>query len=95
VGAIVGGAVGGVAAISIAVAAIFFFMRRERTQAPIAATPGVGAFQPPMEEIQQPLADDSTYAGSTMPGTPVVPMKLYVCFSFAPIRPSRFCVCSP
>ena len=83
VGAIVGGVVGGVAAISIAVAAIFFFMRRERTQAPIAATPAVGVSQPPpMEEIQQPLADDSTYAGSTMPGTPVIPMKLYVCLFF-------------
>lgn len=84
VGAIVGGVVGGVAAISIAVAAIFFFMRRERTQAPIAATPAVGvSLPPPMEEIQQPLADDSTYAGSTMPGTPVIPMKLYVCLFFS------------
>ena len=79
-GAIVGGVVGGVAAISIAVAAIFFFLRQQRPQASsMAATPGVIASQPAMDEVR-PLTDDSTYAGSTMPGTPVtaVPMRLYV-----------------
>jgi hypothetical protein len=79
-GAIVGGVVGGVAAISIAVAAIFFFLRQQRPQAPsMAATPGIGASQPAMDEVR-PLTDDSTYAGSMMPETPVtaVPMRLYV-----------------
>jgi hypothetical protein len=54
-------------------------------------TPVVGPSQPPMEEVQQPLADDSTYAGSTMPGTPVVSMKLYVRV-FMPTQRSCFWV---
>ncbi|KAF8465585.1 hypothetical protein DFH94DRAFT_782747 [Russula ochroleuca] len=84
-GAIAGGVVGGVAAISIAVAAIFFFLRRQQPQAPSAAVPGVGPFQPPMDEIQRPLTDNETYTAytassvpaSSLPGTPVVPMRLY------------------
>ena len=101
IGAIVGGAVGGVAAISIAVAAIFFFLRRQRPQAaPAVAAPGFGAFQPPMDEIQRPLTtDDVSYMASSqtvssMPGTPVASMRLYVRV-FVPNLPSRFSVYSP
>jgi hypothetical protein len=98
-GAIAGGVVGGVAAISIAAAAIFFFMRRQRPQAPSAVVPGVGPFQPPMDEIQRPLTDNETYTAytassvpaSSMPGTPVVPMRLYV-RAFVLDKPPRFCV---
>ncbi|KAH9992128.1 hypothetical protein BJV77DRAFT_453678 [Russula vinacea] len=82
VGAIAGGVVGGVVAISIAAAAIvFFFMRRQRPQAPSAAVPGVGPYQQPMDEIQRPLTDYETYTSSvpasSLPGTPIVPMRLY------------------
>ena len=85
-GAIVGGVVGGVAAISIAVAVIFFYLRRRRrrSRAPSATVPGVGASQPPMDEIRQPLTEEGTNTGlslpgtSSMPGTPGAPMRLYV-----------------
>ena len=87
-GAIVGGVIGGVAAIFIAVAVIFFYLRRRqrrrRSRAPSVATPGVGASQPPMDEIKQPLTEGETNTGSSlpgtssMPGTPGAPMKLYV-----------------
>ncbi len=82
-GAIVGGVVGGVAAISIAVALIFFYLRRRRSRTPSAAAPGVGASQPPMDEIQQPLTEEATITGSSLPtssthGTPGAPMRLYV-----------------
>ena len=99
-GAIVGGVVGGVAAISIAVAVIFFYLRRRRSRAPSAAAPGVGASQPPMDEIKQPLTDEGTNTGSSlpgtssMPGTPGAPMRLYVrVFIFVPNPPPRTCVC--
>ncbi|KAN0119096.1 hypothetical protein V8E52_004543 [Russula decolorans] len=84
-GAIVGGVVGGVAAISIAVAVIFFYLRRRRrSRAPSAAAPGVGASQPPVDEIKQPLTEEGTNTGSSlllgtssMSGTPGAPMRLY------------------
>lgn len=81
-GAIVGGVVGGVAAISIAVAVIFY-LRRRRSRAPSAASPGVSAPQPAPDEIQQPLTEEGMNAGSSlpgtssMPGTPGAPMRLY------------------
>ncbi len=83
-GAIVGGVVGGVAAISIAVAVIFFYLRRRRSRAPSAAALGVGASQPPVDELKQPLTEEGTNTGSSlpgtssMPGTPGAPMRLYV-----------------
>ena len=97
VGAIAGGVVGGVVAISIAAAAIvFFFMRRQRPQAPSAALPGVGPYQQPMDEIQRPLTDYETYTSSvpasSLPGTPIVPMRLYVRAFVLLDQPSRFCV---
>jgi len=87
IGAIVGGVVGGVAVIALAAIAIVFFLRRRSSDAPApAAPPIVGAFQPPMDEIQQPLTMDDGYTvsssipgtiGSSMPGTPVAPMRIY------------------
>jgi hypothetical protein len=91
-GAIVGGVVGGVAAISIAVALIFFYLRRRRSRAP-AAAPGAGASQPPIDEIKQPLTEGGTNTGSSLPGTPGAPMRLYVRV-FIPNPPPRSFVCS-
>jgi hypothetical protein len=92
----VGGVVGGVAAISIAVAVIFYLRRRRRrSRARSAATPGVGASQPPVDETKQPLTEEGANTGSSlpgtssMPGTPGAPMRLYVrvfFFSFAILR---------
>jgi hypothetical protein len=82
-GAIVGGVVG-VAGISIIAAVIFFYLRRRRSRARSAATPGFGASQPPIDETKQPLTEEgintvSSLPGtSSMPGTPGAPMRLYV-----------------
>lgn len=79
-GAIAGGVVGGVAAISIAVVAVFFFLRRQRSKAPPSTYAVGGVPQPQMDEYRQPLSDDGTgaYVPSSAPGTPVTSMKLYV-----------------
>jgi hypothetical protein len=96
-GAIVGGVIGGIAAISIAAAAIFFYLRRRRSRARSAATPGVGASRPPVDEIKQPLTEVGTITGSTLPGTspgsPAPPMRFYVRVSI-PNPPPRISVCS-
>jgi hypothetical protein len=83
-GAIVGGAVGGVAVISLGAVAIAFFLRQRRpdSQAPVAPPFG-GASQPPMDEIR-PLAMDDGYTSPSIPGTigsssmPGTPMRIYV-----------------
>lgn len=83
-GAIVGGVVGGVAAISIAAAIIFFYLRRRRSRARSAAATGVGASQPAVDETKQPLTEEGTNTGSSLPGTsstpgsPGAPMRFYV-----------------
>ena len=89
-GAIVGGVVGGVAVIGLAAIAIGLFLRRRRPQAPSVTQPVVDVYQPPMDEIQQPLTMDDGYTASSIPGTigsssmpgtpgtPVVPMRIYV-----------------
>jgi hypothetical protein len=84
-GIIVGGAVGGVVVIALAAIAIGFFLRQRRSEAPASvAPPFVGASQPHMDEIQQPLTMDDGYTssipgtiGSSMPGTPLSPMRIY------------------
>ena len=99
---IIGGVVGGVAVIALLVTTIAFIMQRGRSEASApVAPPFVGAYQPPMDEIQQPLTVGDGYAASTIPGTigsstsipgtPVSPMRIYVRVS-CPI-PSRFYVC--
>ena len=92
-GAIAGGVVGGVAAISIAVAVIFFYLRRRRLRAMSAAAPSIGASKSPMDEINQPLTEEGTNTGSSLPGTPGAPMRLYVRVSI-PNPPPRSSVCS-
>jgi len=80
-GAIAGGVIGGIAFISIAALAVFYFLRRQRRKTPSVTYPVDGVPQPQMEEFQQPLSDDGTgtYVPPSAPGTPVTPMKLYVC----------------
>jgi hypothetical protein len=81
--AIIGGAVGGVVAISLVIA-IGFFLRRRRPEVPgTGAPPTAGASRPPMDEIQRPLTMHDGYTtssipvtvGSSMPGTPATPMR--------------------
>jgi hypothetical protein len=84
---VVGAAVGSVVAISLVIA-IAFFLRRRRSEAPVPVAPpvvGASPSQPPMDEIQRPLTmydghpNSSTSIpgtiGSSMPGTPVAPMR--------------------
>ena len=84
---IVGAAVGGVVAISLVIA-IGFFLRRRSSEAPVPVAPpvvGASPSQPPMDEIQQPLTMGNGYTnssasipgttGSSMPSTPVAPMR--------------------
>ena len=101
-GAIVGGVVGGVAVIGgLAAIAIGLFLRRRSSEAPApVAPPVVGTYQPPMDEIQQPLTMDDGYTasipgtiGSSMPGTPLAQMRIYVRVS-CPIYAPHFYVCS-
>ena len=78
---------GGVAAISLVIA-IGFFLRRRRREASVVNAPVIGASEPPMNEIQQPLTIEDGYTvsstgvpgtiGSPMPGTPAVLVKIYV-----------------
>ncbi|KAI0250868.1 hypothetical protein BJV78DRAFT_1282928 [Lactifluus subvellereus] len=72
-GAIAGRVVGGVAAIAVPGLAIFFWLRRKRSQAPSAAFVVDGTPQPLMSEVR----DDGTHGPSSMPETPASPMKLY------------------
>lgn len=85
-GAIVGGVVGCVIVIALASIAFVLFLRRRGSEAPAPiAPPVVSASQPPMDEVQQPLTMNDGYAassipgsiGSSMPGTPVSPMRIY------------------
>jgi hypothetical protein len=101
-GIIVGGAVGGVVVIALAAIAIGFFLRQRRSEAPASvAPPFVGASQPHMDEIQQPLTMDDGYTssipgtiGSSMPGTPLSPMRIYVRVS-CPLAVALLCVLIP
>ena len=73
-----GGVVGGVAVISIAITAIFFSLRRQRPQAPTATPPGTDVSQLPMDKFQRPLTDKGMHTASTLPRDPAVPIKHYV-----------------
>jgi hypothetical protein len=92
-GTIVGGVVGAVTATTVAVAAIFFYLRRRRSRAPSTAALGVGASQPPVDEIKQPLTEEGTNTGSSLPGTSPMSPKVYVRV-FIPNSPARSSVCS-
>ena len=85
VGAIAGGIVGGIAAVSIVAAALFFYRRRSMV-APTASA-GDGVFDPHMDQVQWPISSQET--STTLPGTSTSPMKTYV-HVFAPPVP-RVC----
>ena len=92
-GAIAGGVVGGIAAISLIVAGLFFYRRRRRLLASSAVpvSPGGGssnAFSP-MDQVPLPISDHGTLA-SSIPDT-TSPMRTYVRV-FVP--PSSTCMCS-
>ncbi|KAN0119123.1 hypothetical protein V8E52_004570 [Russula decolorans] len=62
-GAIPGGVIGGIAAISFTVTAAFLYLRR-RPRAPSAEYVGTGASQPHMDDASRPLSDGGTLSGS-------------------------------
>jgi hypothetical protein len=62
-GAIAGGVVGGLAVVSIAIAAIFYLRRRSRASS--ARSAGFDAFQPHMDEIPRPLSGGGTVGPSS------------------------------
>ena len=84
-----GGVVGGVALIAIAVIGAFY-LRWRRPQAPSAAFVIDGPSRP-YYEPRKPLSDDRTPPSSSTHETPVSPMRVYVCifcpsFSFVPVQ---------
>ncbi|KAF8491360.1 hypothetical protein F5888DRAFT_1060208 [Russula emetica] len=91
-GAIAGGVVGGIAAISITVATVSLYLRR-RPRAPSAAFDGAGAshWQPHMDDTSGPLSDGGTAAPSSLSGSPVT-MRFYVrILRLAPRPALRLC----
>jgi hypothetical protein len=81
-GAIAGGVVGGIAAASIAGLAAYYYLRRRRRQKERPSSDSVefDPSEPHMGEAGQPPTDD---------GTPIAPMKLYVCIFPSPDALSR------
>ncbi|KAH9964232.1 hypothetical protein BC827DRAFT_1266025 [Russula dissimulans] len=80
VGAIAGGAAGGVAAVSIAGLAVFLYLRRRGPRTAYASVALNSSQQqqqqPYMGEVGRPLTDDGAIAPSPST-TPVTPMRLY------------------
>ena len=74
VGAIVGGVVGGIAAISILAAGLFLYRRRRRLR---PASAGGGVFSSQMDEIQRPMSGQEPF-GSSLPEITNPLMKPYV-----------------
>ncbi|KAH9169672.1 hypothetical protein EDB89DRAFT_1448999 [Lactarius sanguifluus] len=74
--AIAGGVAGGIVALAAIGVLLFYFLpvwRRQRSQAPSAATAGDDGETPPMSQEHPPLSGDKTY----VPKKPMAPMKLY------------------
>ncbi|KAI0270212.1 hypothetical protein BGY98DRAFT_268172 [Russula aff. rugulosa BPL654] len=72
-GAIAGGVIAGIAAISILVAALLFYLRRRRSLEPIVVFEGDGARH--MDQVQLPMSDQWTVV-ETLPET-MAPPKPY------------------
>ena len=79
-GAILGGLVGGLAVVSIGVAAIFYLRRRLRASS--ARSAGTDAFQPHMDEIPRTPSDGETVGSSSIHSD----QFLCTCFSFAALH---------
>ncbi|KAH9169207.1 hypothetical protein EDB89DRAFT_1908745 [Lactarius sanguifluus] len=74
--AIAGGVASGIVALAAIGVLLFYFLpvwRRQRSQAPSAATAGDDGETPPMSQEHPPLSEDKTY----VPKKPMAPMKLY------------------
>jgi hypothetical protein len=89
-GAIAGGILGTIAAVSIIVAASLYFRRRRRSLASSAADAGDGALNLPMGQSQRPMSGQGVIA-SSFPRTATSPMTPYVSVF---VLPSSACVCS-
>ena len=84
--AIVGGVVGGGAAIAIAFI-LFGLIYRQRQRPTLPSAPYmVDVASPPLYYSQRPLSDAGTPTQSSMVDTHVVPMRAYVCFFVPPWR---------
>jgi len=73
-GAVAGGIIGGIAAISILVAALLFYLRRRRSLTPTVVFEGDGARH--MDQVQLPISDQGILA-ETLPET-MPPLTPYV-----------------
>jgi hypothetical protein len=79
IGAIVGGAVAGVAVIAVAALAFFYLrQRRGSPQAVSAASVINSASQPRMGEVRQPMSDSGSFTPSSMPASFSTTTRLYV-----------------
>jgi hypothetical protein len=80
-GAIVGGVAGGIAAISIVIAALLFYLRQRHPPAPSApsASDGhPGGFNPFMDQVPRPMSGQGTVT-SSLPETTTSLLRPYVC----------------
>ena len=84
-GAIVGGVAGGIAAISIVIAALLFYLRlRQRhPPAPPAGDMRSSGFDPLMDQVPRPMSGQGTIA-SSLPETTTSLPRPYVCAFVAP-----------
>lgn len=80
-GAIAGGIIGGIVAISVLVAALFFYLRRRRLMTPTVVFEGDIARY--LDQTQLPMSDRGTLA-ETLPET-IAPLKPYVYVFMPPI----------
>jgi len=78
-GAIAGGVIGGIVAISSLVAALLFYLRRRRLQTPVVVFEGDVTRH--MDQVQVLTSEQGTVA-ETLPET-MAPLKLYV-YGFVP-----------
>ena len=90
-GAIIGGVIGGIVAISILVAALLFYRRRRRSLVPSPVFEGDIAFDPNMDQVSQSTSSQGTVSLG-FPETPTSLLRPYVhIFIFSS---SFACVCS-
>jgi hypothetical protein len=84
-GAIVGGVAGGIAAISIVIAALLFYLRLQRRHppAPPAGNMQPSEYNPFMDQVPRPLSGQGTVA-SSLPETTTSLPRPYVCVFVTP-----------
>ena len=85
-GAIAGGVAGSIAALSIVIAALLFYLRRRHSPAPSAPSANngqPGGFNPLMDQVPRPMSGQGTIA-SSVPETTTSLLRVYVCVFAAP-----------